>query len=1675
MSAATKFLQVLHHIEFNRICKLHKLDHIHLSLQTPHITDLYPHDRLSRDVYWTMHRAALRINSLQTTNWRNLLKSMLRNIRLIWQDLSCWITPLQRETLANHLTLYVFNQAVLLDTRRQHMIAKHHNVHPKTGADLDMPPCLRGVDGSALCVAYTGTDGTKFITARSDIRASLQTVAGPGVASQPAPAARSERRIECEHLSSARQPTTNASISDRAVASSTESSDDNRVADADLNECVLTLGIEDDEKASTCSTMAITPAQPSQQTSMADLDLAESSTADVAVDIAATDEVVAFADDGDSKSDDAPHRSPYDLALKPRAANRAPHSLPDISHIVAAFLRPKPAPKHAVASVPRALKFRYDVEREEAIRFCPPAIIKNYVAGYELPPNLARFAARSGGFVMTTDAIDFHDLHVGIANWEWTLRLQWFIAHWDDESCPRWIRNMILFGILGDHEGSEYSSFNKNSVDDRERKHSSAKTSCHGLESFVAGVRSKLLNGAIENQKTKTIKLNYSPDDAEAIEEYRKQNEIKLVEEDKGSLYAAQKTADYAKVTHETILASNMVEIEGYDMQAQQEEILKLLAYWFERGDIRKDWLKTLYPRGPVEFLFGAARNYAVQKTHKKTAVKPMRIITSSCQSMLRPVQKFITEHIKPIWKKLEFLIRDSKSVVSEIGALNDILIPEIRANEQQFLHDAFHTIIALFFEQYILHIAIDTCTPCELFEDDELKNYKLLEHLSILIGINELELSTEQLICDYRYHATQFILNNTRNATAIDAHTLPTNQNVLVASPNMLSFELFDWRSAIRFMIVSLDIKALYPSLTHEFVVRSLDYYWDKYSHLMPTYPSKECIKSLLLYCLKNIVSEFNGRCYLKTKGEGQGEDYAAQAADIPVSIIMEHAHDKEWLKGVTDLLLYYMGAYRDDVLNLCRGTFRDIERLVDGLSLIEQGIVFTNELSLGGLQTDFLDLTVYLTRHGLRHCSYSKPTDDRLYVPPSSMHISHQTRNIPKSVLMKTRALNDDLFVHARAYAVAMYLIRSEHDPRNVGAEVVRWVNKSKEKVLKQWVPRYGGKGRGRRGRRRSGSAPNSAPTSRSIAKNKRIMHPSYDDVNNDAMQDALAETVVVQQSERAVSASDGDSDAEESALRDFWLIRKAHPNHVSLYDVVEAEWNQHIKPCKELAVMYPLSHFKEGWRRGGRTLRELLVPHNFSSQKREELSEVDKALRLVPYSTPTPGDDTTITLFGRQLVIAKLEEWTGFQCCEELELSGTVIKNKAGRKCNCFSRSEYARKRKSFVNIVGIKRRIPQRITCFSANCIYAMTCKCCGQQYFGKEWEGAKSDNLLRDRLNGHLSVIKTAFEKLQKLGLYDSDGRIVSDPIKRAKILTEFKAGIDDLSEHIAAHRHTDHDEHEQKEDESGGSSVFKMIKKMRKRLSNWTGDVSHALGLDGSSCYLQMEDNSPSSIFEMFGTEVVVERSPDCIQAALHKHEQMAQSSNCSIYNGLNGTSDWNYIGDFTKETSKITKSRNRMQWDDDGKQIITEHVSDAARLKVRRSIEAAASLNHLQLSLPINVRITNTDDPNVHCLNGHPLVEFTVKSLRTHIRKHELQRHDADKYGAYLSETIWCDRCEAALARRECKVYHCGWRGCVFDVCEGCYTENHHDARLYPEPMDTLVMALSSDEDADGASENEC
>ena len=73
-------------------------------------------------------------------------------------------------------------------------------------------------------------------------------------------------------------------------------------------------------------------------------------------------------------------------------------------------------------------------------------------------------------------------------------------------------------------------------------------------------------------------------------------------------------------------------------------------------------------------------------------------------------------------------------------------------------------------------------------------------------------------------------------------------------SSPSYLPFSLFDYKSTQRLITWSLDVENMYPSLLHSFLLRTVDYCWEKNKKILPQHPSKDCIKSMLLYSLRNI-----------------------------------------------------------------------------------------------------------------------------------------------------------------------------------------------------------------------------------------------------------------------------------------------------------------------------------------------------------------------------------------------------------------------------------------------------------------------------------------------------------------------------------------------------------------------------------------------------------------------------------------------------------------------------------------------------------------------------------------------------------------------------------------------------------------------------------------------------
>ena len=113
------------------------------------------------------------------------------------------------------------------------------------------------------------------------------------------------------------------------------------------------------------------------------------------------------------------------------------------------------------------------------------------------------------------------------------------------------------------------------------------------------------------------------------------------------------------------------------------------------------------------------------------------------------------------------------------------------------------------------------------------------------LNNIHNLQINFNLLIQNYKYYILKYskldeYLSKIQNLNHDD-------KNIITSSPNILPFTLFDFKQGKRLVIFALDIKAMHPSLKHKFLIRMVDFYWEKYKHNLP-HIRQRCIKSVTL-----------------------------------------------------------------------------------------------------------------------------------------------------------------------------------------------------------------------------------------------------------------------------------------------------------------------------------------------------------------------------------------------------------------------------------------------------------------------------------------------------------------------------------------------------------------------------------------------------------------------------------------------------------------------------------------------------------------------------------------------------------------------------------------------------------------------------------------------------------
>ncbi len=547
--------------------------------------------------------------------------------------------------------------------------------------------------------------------------------------------------------------------------------------------------------------------------------------------------------------------------------------------------------------------------------------------------------------------------------------------------------------------------------------------------------------------------------------------------------------------------------------------------------------------------------------------------------------------------------------------------------------------------------------------------------------------------------------------------------------------------------------------SILHRLSLLMLTYIYNNFKQLEYIHPSHASIRDLLFFILQNNVSDFNGEKFIQNVGIGQGVDFAAQVCDFVMIIFDLLLQNKEWVKQVCTLQMIYSGRYRDDYLIIAAGDLDDVYLLREGLNHLLDfnpmhetpitAIFDAYNFNLGDNRTDvsniqfttdidtFCPLSIQILEVRVMYDMIlrrlvtkmsSKKTDPHAYLDTHSCHPGTTFTGTIKGVALRIRSTTDDCFLQAETYKYKCYLIARGYDPLLTNTIFNMYSSLTKEEALRRWNP-----------------------------------------MDTDILK--------VKRSLKNARPKQLSPDTDISQIPDFIpcarFIHKYHPLLVGLFrSILKRNWEKYIAGDAILFALFPLSYFKETWQRAGLNMKERLTPNRFAdsnhklalSQQLTHSSRVQISL-IDHYIFDCKrfiwdlriNDESHILIDHKLCKRDLLEEWRGFVPCKTLKQHG-IVKN-VTTKCLCNHSNHYIARKRWKCRNTNETFKISQKLSCFSRNIIYIITCDRCGDFYVGKCGAGINGNRCLRDHHSEHSRNIKNVYEDLVMQSFYDNDGVI----------------------------------------------------------------------------------------------------------------------------------------------------------------------------------------------------------------------------------------------------------------------------------------------------------------------------
>ena len=198
--------------------------------------------------------------------------------------------------------------------------------------------------------------------------------------------------------------------------------------------------------------------------------------------------------------------------------------------------------------------------------------------------------------------------------------------------------------------------------------------------------------------------------------------------------------------------------------------------------------------------------------------------------------------------------------------------------------------------------------------------------------------------------------------------------------------------------LLITWDLENFHPSWNTQKVIEAVSNRLDERDS---KFPPTECIVEAISLVISSNNYQFQDEHYTQRNGATIGGPESASTTDIFGAILLDEPAVKEGPFQPLELI-----RYRDDCFDVeLNKTEDEMNEFTDFLNQLVPEIKFKPKIRSDHME--FLDTLVTIKDGFLITSLYSKPTDSKQYLVPSSVHKPSVVENIPKKVGMRLRRL--------------------------------------------------------------------------------------------------------------------------------------------------------------------------------------------------------------------------------------------------------------------------------------------------------------------------------------------------------------------------------------------------------------------------------------------------------------------------------------------------------------------------------------------------------------------------------------------------------------------------------------------------------------------------------------------